>query len=238
MERLDRILLFSGGVDSVVAYYYLNKPNLLYINTNCKYSKQEYDSAYNFFEKEMKNNFVSVSYYSLDLSQFEQPDANIPARNALLLTIGSQYADTVYLVVQRGEDSGPDRCGSFFKRMSQMLTDCHQRKIVCDSVFPGKTKCDMVEFYMNSVGNAQYLLDAYSCYSGQEQPCSTCPACFRKFIALEYNGVTTAEYFNIPKLLKSHTTHEYLRKMKSHDNPYDRKRTKQTLKVLKWFEVE
>ena len=27
----DKVLLFSGGINSVIAYYYLEKPNLLHV---------------------------------------------------------------------------------------------------------------------------------------------------------------------------------------------------------------
>jgi 7-cyano-7-deazaguanine synthase in queuosine biosynthesis len=234
MERADKILLFSGGVDSVVAYFYLNKPKCLHVDMFTIYSRMEDESI----EKFEENTNCFCYNFSLDLSYFEQPDANIPARNVLLLTMGAYYADNIYLVAQRGEDLGADRCGSFFKRMSQTLTDCHQRKIVCDPVFPGKTKQDMVKFYKEQKLPIQYLLDAYSCYSGQERACSTCPACFRKFIALEYNRIDTSSIIDRGKLLNSSTTINYLKNMKDIHTKYDRKRVKQTLETLKQFGVK
>jgi len=236
MNRHNEILLFSGGVDSVIAYFYLNKPPLLHINTKSKYSEREYSCMLKFDGNVYKDGLPKIYTYNIKLSHFEQLDSNIPARNLLLLTIGSQYADTVYLVAQRGEDRGPDRCGSFFKRVSQILTDCHQRKIVCDQVFPSKTKQDMVSWYLKQNLPIEYLLDAYSCYSGYEKPCSTCPACFRKFVGLSYNNIEGLEnIYDISKLMNSETTNNYIKKMLHNDLKYDKKRTKQTLSVIRKY---
>ena len=45
-------------------------------------------------------------------------------------------------------------------------------------------------------GTEESLLKSYSCYEGEEKHCGHCKACFRKWVALENNGIITGvEYW-------------------------------------------
>lgn len=181
-----KILLYSGGVDSLIAWYYLGFPLRLYVDLGARYSRWERASL-------LGNAPSRDSVMILDLKLwgvYERKDAWLPMRNMLLImTAAAEGADTIYLVAQKGEQSVPDRKPEFFAQMSQMMTEQNKREIVVEPVFPDLDKSAMVGWYLKSGYDPQLLVLAYSCYSGWVHPCGQCAACWRKFIALEDNGI-------------------------------------------------
>jgi 7-cyano-7-deazaguanine synthase in queuosine biosynthesis len=130
----------------------------------------------------------------LYLGDKEEPDAYIPMRNMFLAMIGALYGDTVYMVFQKGEQSIPDRSMEFLLKSSELLSFLNGRKIVVDSPFKDLTKAQMVGWYL-SQGREQCPIDvlykAFSCFEADSTlvPCGQCPACFRKWVAFDNNGL-------------------------------------------------
>ena len=72
------ILLFSGGVDSYVAWYYLGKPKTVYFNVQSRYSRRELGVVKRLIPDTIIDN-------SLNFSDREVGDkAYIPFRNLIL----------------------------------------------------------------------------------------------------------------------------------------------------------
>jgi len=225
---MKTVLLFTGGIDSLVAHYYLDlelkEPHdLLYFNLGHRYSKQEMENA-----KQLAGRMgvdLRVEDF-IKLGRFEEPDANIPARNLyLIMGAASLGYDKIYLIVQRGETSIPDRTLSFFINASSLLSTLYERDIEVDSPFWNMTKQDMVKWYKEKGLDTSLLIDTRSCYSPTKEECGNCPACFRKYVALVYNDIQ-------PKFeLKEEIISYYKEKLLKHE--YDSVREKQTIEALK-----
>ena len=70
-----------------------------------------------------------------------------------------------------------------------------ERRFTVSSPFKDRTKTDLVEEYLEKGGTPQSLFESYSCYEGKEVHCGQCKACFRKWVALENNGIITGERY-------------------------------------------
>lgn len=229
---MNNILLFSGGLDSFIAYFYLNKPKAVYVHLHSIYSQKELDTVIK-LSKIMDMDLTVDT--SLNLSPWEESNANIPMRNMFLLMVGSYYGDEVYLIVQQGETNIPDRTPEFFKSASSIINylwSDKQRDIHFNSPFWEMTKVDMVKWYLDQGLDPELLLQTVSCYSSEQGQCGQCSSCFRRWIALEHNGLTEEYNHDITKYKE---IPNYVQKMKNGE--YDAKRTMQTKKVLKKFKL-
>jgi 7-cyano-7-deazaguanine synthase len=182
-----KVLLYSGGLDSVILRH-LWKPDIcLYVNLSTRYSEAEMAS--------LPDDVVRVD---LPLKQFELPNAIIPFRNLMLVAIAAQYGDTIALAATAGDrvlDKTPEfaaLCTELFSYMAlPQWWMMDGRKI--EIVLPVKrlTKGEMVRLYLFSGGDEQKLIDSMSCYSPDAAgtPCWSCKPCFRKWVALVINGI-------------------------------------------------
>lgn len=230
------ILLFSGGLDSVIAWFYLNKPKCMYVNLGHRYMNNEIESIKNLQSK--FNLFPDVVFDDhLSLKDYEQPDAYIPLRNLFLAMLGTFKANKVWVIVQRGEMDLADRSAEFFRETSKLLSQVLGRKIVICTPFETMTKQDMVNWFLHTVNidlpletRIQILKTSRSCYENLEGECGQCSACFRKWISLEANGID-AKYWFLKDPNKWSGVRTYIRKMMKGE--YDPERTQQTISVLR-----
>ena len=222
-------LLLSGGVDSYCAYLFLDKPECIYISTGAKYSFNEYlaVSKLRAHNKDMK----LTRDFSLNLAQFEEPDANIPFRNLLLATIAAEYFDKIYIVCQKGEQSIPDRTDKFFADASKLLSYLKGKSVEIANVFADKTKQDIIAWYLSNGYDINVLRDCtWSCFNSLEKRCGECATCFRLWVALRYNNVDVTGWF-IKDVREWSGIPTYIRKMQA--GKYEASRASQTLEVLK-----
>jgi len=215
------ILLFSGGLDSFIAYHYLNKPKTLYVNLQHRYAVHEIEKV-----KELIPDTIIDD--RLFLGDWEEKDANIPLRNAFLTMIASNHADDIVLVVQRGEMEIPDRSPFFFNNFAEHLSFLHGKRITLTSPFFTMTKTDMVKWYLDGGLDPNILLKTRSCYSPTDKPCGNCSACFRRWVAFFNNDIhetmeQAIEYFDGLK--------KYVDKLER--GMYEKRRTDETLLALK-----
>jgi len=130
------------------------------------------------------------------LRGFEEPDANIPSRNSFFAHVGALYADTVYLVCQRGEQTIPDRSPRFFEDISALLSYLHGWPKRVDPVFADTTKMDMVAWALSNGVPKEELLATYSCFSEEPGRCGRCKACLRTAVALDSSAILPNNFFN------------------------------------------
>ena len=191
--RSKSVLLYSGGMDSLMIDYLLEPDILLNISMNSAYDKRERES---FPKKEIK--FLDDV---IDLGRYERDDAIIPNRNAHLVLLASHYGETIWLGSVSGDRSF-DKDEMFYHHMETLLNHMWQsqhwteeRKFMISSPFKDRTKTDLVEDFLMKGGLPKALLQSYSCYEGEEIHCGHCKACFRKWVALENNGIITGERY-------------------------------------------
>lgn len=225
IHKSKSILCWSGGLDSFIAWFFLRKPKTIFFHTGHLYCRQERIVAAKFSKKYgMDTTFC----YDLCLGPYEEEDANIPLRNLYFAMHASHYSDTVYLVAQRGERSIPDRSSRFFDEASSFLSFLHGREVRVKTSFGEMTKVDMVAWYLKQGLPREDLLEVYSCFRGEKQACGACGACFRRFIALEANGVSTEGLFE-----NDITTWPGIRTYVKNLDQYESRRRFQTEDVLR-----
>jgi 7-cyano-7-deazaguanine synthase in queuosine biosynthesis len=217
-----RVLLFSGGLDSLLAIFFIKSltnsyPDLLFIPTKHKYALSEFAAVNYKFKPMFKNlfgsdgpKFVDTGHFTTDESMFDfraienKNTSEIPFRNLHFILAAASFGyDSIYLVVQKGEQDLSDRRPEFFDRTQQYITWYTGRNILLDAVFPFFTKVRALEWFLNEyteLGQSTKLSmvrSVYSCYEDNAFTpnfrCGACSACVRLFIAYTLNGVTTPD---------------------------------------------
>jgi 7-cyano-7-deazaguanine synthase in queuosine biosynthesis len=182
----NRVLLFSGGLDSFIAYHYLGHHiKTVYFNTGIKYSDEE--------ERVIKHLIPdTIIDHSLKLKsrEIENSDtAFIPMRNLYLAMLACKYGDEI-IIAGLKDDAVNDKNPQIFEKMSAILSELNGRKIVVRSPFWEMTKADIVKWYLAGGGNQHDLLKTISCYEPDKTDyCGKCKCCFRKWVALWVNGI-------------------------------------------------
>jgi len=184
------ILLFSGGIDSFVAYHYLDKPSTLYFDIGSRYTRLEIDHI----RRLIPDTIVDTTLYLGDTERGDK--AYIPFRNLFLALKAVKYSDTIVIAGLK-DDMVSDKNEQIFSKFSVLMSEMEGRRIQVISPFWNKTKYEVVEWYkeyIESTGNT--LRDTISCYSGTSSYCGQCPACFRKWCVLTANNIDIQPFKN------------------------------------------
>lgn len=179
------VLLFSGGVDSFVAYHYLGMPPTIYFDCKSRYSQKEIPVVLGLVPSTIIDN-------SLDLHDREYGEkAYIPFRNLLFALQAVKYADKI-VIAGLADDKVSDKSKTAFAMFSDLMSDLEGREIEVVSPFWEMTKADVVEWYLKSGFSVEALFRTVSCYDPRPDVkyCGTCPSCFRKWVAFRANGLS------------------------------------------------
>ena len=222
------ILLLSSGIDSVVAWFYLGKPDCLHISGHSRYSEKEWNSLVDLSLKLKEMNLRIVSGQNF-LRQFEKENAEIPGRNGLFCWIAASYGDIIHLPCQLGEQSIPDRNPQNLDSLSSVLSIFYGSPKKIDIVFPDMTKQDIVKWALKNGVSKEILLSTYSCFNIGIGRCGECEACARTAIALEYSSILPEDFF-VKNIWEWEGWNRYVPKLLAGE--YEERRTKQWLSVL------
>jgi len=222
------VLLFSGGIDSTALLYKLTSEGkhltLMIVNYGQKYWESEL-KAYRKIIDALKRNYPNVEHEELilDLKVNNGFDGFVPNRNLTLCSLAATTlnADVIYLSGV-ADDNVVDKNESANQEMSQLISKYCNKEVRIKSPFLSMTKGEVVEWF-TTVFNGEILLDTYSCYEGDEEPCYNCEACFRKWVALESNGIS------MPHEITREIVHSYLPRL----HTYHPDRIARTLIALK-----
>lgn len=224
MQKPDKILLFSGGIDSYVAWYYLGQPKTVYFDLNTPYTKNEIAVIRNLIPTTIIEKVIDFS------TRQEGEHAYVPYRNLHLALLANRYSDTIVIAGLK-DDKVNDKNEKVFRQFSYLMSDMMERKIVVMSPFWNMTKEQVVSWFLNVYGGyKEDLLQTISCYTPRVSSaipnyCGECPACFRKFVALRANGIGNLPFHNY-NLMR-----EYLDKAVA-GNVYIPERNKTIIQVL------
>lgn len=213
------ILIYSGGMDSMVALHLFKKKikHALSFNYGSKHNDREYAAA--------KKNCAAlgIPHKRIDLrkvfSDFKSdllksggqvPDGHyedksmkrtvVPFRNAIMLAIATGFAEsTGSKAVIIGNHLGdhaiyPDCRKEFVEPFAQAMTQGTYKKIQLLSPFVGMTKREIA-----LLGKRMKLdfRDSYSCYKGGPVHCGTCGTCSERREALD--GFDETKYLSAGK---------------------------------------
>lgn len=187
-------LLFSGGMDSMIAYHLLNPDLLIHIVTGTEDNKYEQQ----LFSRFQYNCEIKTIELSL-LRNFELKNKIIPYRNYYFVLFAAQYSANILLASTAG-DTTKDKDTTFAKSLSNSLTyfaGGPKDKIAGPGPikillpFRNKTKRQLVAQYLAAGHDPNILIEnSSSCYHPQNlQECGVCRSCLRKWIALTLNGI-------------------------------------------------
>ena len=191
------VLLYSGGLDSVIMAALVPEAILLYIDSGAGYTTKELDRS-------APRELIIVRDV-INLARYELPSAIVPARNLYLVAIAANYGDTILLGSTAGDNS-TDKDDAFADMAGALLShiyDCNHfnREIPITVRLPGKkmSKGELVRQYLSEGNDPKVLLEAVSCYdSDTDGHCGQCKACIRKWAALASNNINDDAYDNHP----------------------------------------
>lgn len=225
-QKLKNILLFSGGLDSFIAWHYLNHPPVLFMKAGQSYEKKELATV-KYFSKLYKDMELHIDK-SINISTWEESNHYIPYRNVFFTMVASLYAPVVYLVGILG-DSVNDNNLDATKKMGIFYNNFNNNPVIVTSPFYKMSKSQIVKWYLEKGLPLSDLLRTRSCYDkGTSGHCGKCGSCFRRWVAFENNGIHE-KYDSPPWQWKE--VNNYLKKIKK--GLYDQQRSKETLFALK-----
>lgn len=197
------VLLYSGGLDSVLFDHLLKPDVLVHIPSGATYEAVERKHLRQLIDKGgVDENKLVVLDNVINLKRFERSDSVVPNRNAFYLLFSSLYGEKLYIGAVEG-DGNLDKDETFFARMKDLLdhmwqnTDWNEgRTFEVLSPYKHRTKASLVKDYLAAGHDPEHLLTSYSCHNGAEPACGICGPCSRKWVALAVNDVDFPEgYF-------------------------------------------
>lgn len=198
----ESVLLFSGGMDSLIASRMFPRAIKLYIEVGSAYEEKEI--AFINRTPTLANSVIFDR--RLRLSDMERQDAIIPARNLFLVAIASFHSSEVILSSVNG-DGSTDKDQTFADFCTSLLTHIYSPPhfpagVITRVSLPLKhmSKPELVKWYVSNDGDVALLQDSVSCYHPHYEQCGTCKACIRKWVALESNGIPTSNWTAHPSL--------------------------------------
>jgi 7-cyano-7-deazaguanine synthase len=197
-----KVLLFSGGMDCYMTAFLVKPDILLHVDFENGYNNSEKKSIQGLVQNRAIG-WDSIKTVSMNfLSEHVREDAAIPLRNLFFLSLVALYGEDIYIGSVDG-DVMSDNTAQFFGRLEGVLDYlyenqpwCEERGFSIHTPFKSLTKTELVKKYLEEGGDQKNLLVSFSCYDPVHgNPCGWCMACFRKWVALQNNGIPTENYF-------------------------------------------
>lgn len=187
----DQVILYSGGLDSVLlaAKY----PNALrvYFDMGTRYAQQEM--------ARLPNNVIIDN--TLNFKTLERDNAIIPFRNLYLVARAVDYGNNIYMAATAG-DRSKDKDADFFRQAQALLNHINDswhgtgHEIYLHTPLKKLSKSQAIAEYLIEGHNPKALLDSFSCYTPyKNKQCGECKPCVRKFAALAANNIDALTTF-------------------------------------------
>lgn len=181
-----RVMLYSGGADSLALWYRCGKPVGVYVRIGSRYEAAELTAIQK--QQAVLPDLTVEKVMGPMLGPLEQIGGRIPLRNMALITtaLAATGADEVVVGFLRGEAS-PDKSAAFVRRLSAALSESEGRPIRVVAPAIRETKTQLLAWLKAEHPKAPLQLTV-SCYSGDGKPCGNCQACFRGDVAKYLSG--------------------------------------------------
>ncbi len=188
-----KALLFSGGLDSVMAWYLLDKPRAVYVMLGHKYQEQEL--------RTIRELGIPVEVIpGPGVGRLEARDGHIPHRNLLLISTVAAYGyDHIAIGALAGEAS-PDKQPRFYRALEKALGVSEPGQgVTIEAPLQRWTKSEALRETLLQHPEARLSLEmSRSCYGEGDEPCLKCQACFRRWVALTLNGMPAGPQPEVP----------------------------------------
>ena len=154
------ILLFSGGMDSYIAWHYLNKPKTVYFDLGTPYAQKEIKVI-----KQLVPDTIIET--CLNLKDRQIGDYFIPYRNLYFALLANKYSDDIVMAGLK-DDGIEDKNEAIFAEWSLLLSKMINRHVMVTSPFWEMTKEDIVKWYIDNGHDIGLLMKTVSCYSEED----------------------------------------------------------------------
>lgn len=175
---MTTVKLVSGGIDSYIMSQQYDGINV-YINFGQTYASYEINAL-----KKLQVDFDIIKIES----KFQEKDIYISNRNLMFASIVTlTYEPDIIMMAGLKDDNCKDKSPEAFVEMSNIISKYANKPVKIISPYFNKSKGDIIQEFTQK----EKLLDTFSCYNPKEDGthCGNCPACLRKAIALETNGI-------------------------------------------------
>lgn len=186
---MTRVLLFSGGLDSVAIWHLTGRPHPVYIRLGHPYEDAELHTLRVLSELVPRLDVDVVDGPNIGWREF--PDGHIPHRNLVLATTAAAHFSPAEIMVGAllGEAS-PDKSRRFLRATSAALTASENRPVRVWAPAARWTKAGLLRRFLAAEPRAAHIVaHTRSCYA-PEGECGRCQACFRRSVALYHCGLT------------------------------------------------
>jgi 7-cyano-7-deazaguanine synthase in queuosine biosynthesis len=206
MEK--KILLFSGGFDSMLQEFLLKPDILLYVDMKTSYSEREIE-----YLKTLPKNYTDrLIVKELPLGEYENEDKYLPYRNLILGTIAMEYGQHVYFGFDKA-DVAPDNDMIFLQKLNSIFRHLNVHAMgdmgwgnfhfSFNAPFKKYTKTDLVRKCLSKGMDKGFIRNIRTCYDGiSKKGCGLCTPCRRKAIALINNGISIKGLFDTEPTLE------------------------------------
>ena len=191
---MQKILLYSGGMDSYLIDKLWKPDRRVYVNMHTRYSEQEMMCI-----KKRRND---VEFVEFPLGQWERDDKIIPLRNLYLPMVICNITGNEDIDICLGataSDRVLDKSYDYVEKANDILNYLYQpqwwipngKKVRVNIDYKKYTKEDLLKMYVEQGGDLDKAFhESFSCYEPDEEgnECWQCKPCFRKFVAFETMG--------------------------------------------------
>lgn len=191
---MQKILLYSGGMDSYLIDKLWKPDRRIYIDMHTRYSKQEINC--------IKKRRDDVEFIDFPLGQWEREDKIIPLRNLYLPMVICNITGNEDVDICLGATAGDrvlDKSEEYVEKATDILSYLYQpqwwipegKKVRVNIDYKKYTKEDLLKMYMEQGGDLDKAYnESFSCYEPDEEGniCYLCKPCFRKFVAFASVG--------------------------------------------------
>lgn len=206
MEK--KVLLFSGGFDSMLQEWLIKPDVLLYVDMKTSYSEREIE-ALQLLPTSYKERLIIKE---LPLGEYERDNKYLPYRNLILGAIAMQYGQHVYFGFNN-EDWASDKDTIFLDKTTSLFKHLNERAVwdmgwdnfnfSFNAPFKKYSKTEMVREALKAGMPVELIQQTRSCYDGESKiGCGICNVCVNKAIALLLNDIYSPELFDHPITLE------------------------------------
>jgi 7-cyano-7-deazaguanine synthase in queuosine biosynthesis len=226
------VLLWSGGPDALMAYFALaqrgSEETIRLLFVDLGHGEIELQSADRLASMIGKADEMVADYSLSDFVKWEVGGGTaLPLRNLLMAMVASYYGDRIWMGIGR-EQSAHDKRQDVLRRLATVISDCYPdtsaksktswckgRKITIGSPIFHWTKSQGLQWFLNTIENAQELwLTSRSCFSSELWQCGDCTSCLQRALAeLEILGKVITEYEVDPR--QTERAREWVRRAKA-----------------------
>lgn len=202
-----KVVLFSGGIDSLCLSHAVKPDKLLYFDLGLPENKFELEHM-----KKLNLPYELVIDDRFRLADQKLPNEVLPFRNLFLIVGAFFYGDEIYLGAtssSTNRDKNPtfanmllELCKYIAHVPSKNPPHLLEENMKILMPFKTKTKSQFIKEYLENGGSRETLLATRSCYDSKELECGVCQSCIRKFVAFTNNGLPTNFNINPQKFLE------------------------------------